>query len=127
MSPAPADWVGNSRSEEVSITSANVNDGKAVPDALPEIPGEVFADSAYRGNHFAADRINEKMVGLERRKKELETFLSTATEPPPLLHPEMRPSTAPASANCTWRYRLMGKGSGWRRRRRYARSSTPWC
>jgi site-specific DNA recombinase len=37
----------------------------------------------------AADRINEKMVALERRKKELESFLSTATEPPPLLHPEM--------------------------------------
>lgn len=38
--------------EEVSITSANINDGKAGPDALPETPGEVFADSAYRGNHF---------------------------------------------------------------------------
>jgi IS5 family transposase len=38
--------------EEVSITSANINDGKAGPDALPENPGEVFADSAYRGNHF---------------------------------------------------------------------------
>ncbi len=37
----------------------------------------------------AADRINYKMVALERRKKELESFLSTATEPPPLLHPEM--------------------------------------
>lgn len=38
--------------EEVSITSANINDGKASPDALPDNPGEVFADSAYRGNHF---------------------------------------------------------------------------
>jgi transposase, IS5 family len=38
--------------EEVSITSANINDGKAGPDALPDNPGEVFADSAYRGNHF---------------------------------------------------------------------------
>ena len=38
--------------EEVAITSANINDGKAGPDALPENPGEVFADSAYRGNHF---------------------------------------------------------------------------
>ena len=38
--------------EEVSITSANINDGKAGPGALPENPGEVFADSAYRGNHF---------------------------------------------------------------------------
>ncbi|WP_198147425.1 transposase [Sphingobium chungbukense] len=38
--------------EEVSITSANINDGKAGPDALPENPGEVFADSAYRGYHF---------------------------------------------------------------------------
>ncbi|MFC4595647.1 IS5 family transposase [Sphingobium tyrosinilyticum] len=38
--------------EEVSITSANINDGKAGPDALPDNPGEVFADSAYRGNYF---------------------------------------------------------------------------
>jgi len=38
--------------EEVSITSANINDGKVGPDALPENTGEMFADSAYRGNHF---------------------------------------------------------------------------
>jgi hypothetical protein len=36
----------------VSITSANINDGKAGPQALPDNPGEVFADSAYRGAHF---------------------------------------------------------------------------
>lgn len=34
------------------MTSANINDGKAGPEALPDNPGEVFADSAYRGNHF---------------------------------------------------------------------------
>lgn len=38
--------------EEVSVTPANINDGRAGPDALPHNPGEVFADSAYRGNHF---------------------------------------------------------------------------
>lgn len=38
--------------EEISITSANINAGKAGPEALPDNPGEVFADSAYRGNHF---------------------------------------------------------------------------
>lgn len=38
--------------EEIAITPANVNDGRAGPDALPDHPGEVFADSAYRGNHF---------------------------------------------------------------------------
>jgi IS5 family transposase len=38
--------------EEVAITSANINDGRAGPEALPDNPGEVFADSAYRGNHF---------------------------------------------------------------------------
>jgi len=38
--------------EEVAITPANVNDGKAGPDALPDNPGEVFADSAYRGRPF---------------------------------------------------------------------------
>ena len=32
--------------EEIAITPANVNDGKAGPDALPNDPGEVFADSA---------------------------------------------------------------------------------
>lgn len=37
--------------EQISITSANINDGKAGPEALPDNPGEVFADSAYRGNH----------------------------------------------------------------------------
>ena len=40
--------------EEVAITAANVNDGKAGPEALPDDPGDVFADSAYRGNHFGA-------------------------------------------------------------------------
>lgn len=38
--------------EEIAITPANVNDGKAGPDALPDHPGQVFADSAYRGRHF---------------------------------------------------------------------------
>lgn len=38
--------------EELSVTSANINDGKAGPEALPDNPGEVFVDSAYRGNHF---------------------------------------------------------------------------
>ncbi len=38
--------------EEIAVTAANINDGKAGPDALPDHPGEVFADSAYRGSHF---------------------------------------------------------------------------
>lgn len=38
--------------EEVSVTPANINDGRAGPEALPDDPGEVFADSAYRGNRF---------------------------------------------------------------------------
>jgi IS5 family transposase len=38
--------------EKVSVTPANVNDGRAGPDALPDHPGDVFADSAYRGSHF---------------------------------------------------------------------------
>jgi IS5 family transposase len=40
--------------EEVSVTPANINDGRAGPDALPDAPGEVFADSAYRGSHFSS-------------------------------------------------------------------------
>lgn len=38
--------------EEIAVTPANINDGRAGPDALPDNPGEVFADSAYRGSHF---------------------------------------------------------------------------
>ena len=38
--------------EEIAVTPANINDGRAGPDALPDDPGEVFADSAYRGSHF---------------------------------------------------------------------------
>jgi transposase, IS5 family len=38
--------------ERVSVTPANINDGRAGPDAVPDNPGEVFADSAYRGPHF---------------------------------------------------------------------------
>src|SRR5690606_6107001 len=38
--------------EKISVTPANVNDGRAGPDALPDDPGEVFADSAYRGSYF---------------------------------------------------------------------------
>jgi len=32
--------------ERISVTPANVNDGRAGPEALPDDPGEVFADSA---------------------------------------------------------------------------------
>jgi transposase, IS5 family len=38
--------------KELAITPANVNDGKAGPDALPDQLGEVFAYSAYRGETF---------------------------------------------------------------------------
>jgi IS5 family transposase len=38
--------------EKVSVTPANVNDGRAGPEALPDDPGDVFADSAYRGPYF---------------------------------------------------------------------------
>jgi IS5 family transposase len=41
---------------EIAVTPANINDGKAGPAALPNTPGEVFADSAYRGNHDDAVR-----------------------------------------------------------------------
>lgn len=38
--------------EVVSVTPANVNDGREGPSVLPDDPGDVFADSAYRGQHF---------------------------------------------------------------------------
>ena len=40
--------------ETVAVTPGNVNDGRAGPSVLPEVVREVFADSAYRGPHFAA-------------------------------------------------------------------------
>jgi transposase, IS5 family len=39
--------------EELAITPGNVNDGRAGGAALPDNPGEVYADSAYRGPIFA--------------------------------------------------------------------------
>jgi len=38
--------------EVVSVTPASVNDGRQGPAVLPDDPGDVFADSAYRGKHF---------------------------------------------------------------------------
>ena len=40
--------------EELTVTPGNVHDGRAGGAALPEDPGEVFADSAYRGEVFSA-------------------------------------------------------------------------
>ena len=40
--------------EKISVTPANVNDGHAGPAALPDHPGQVFADSAHRGAHFGS-------------------------------------------------------------------------
>ena len=40
--------------EEIAITPANVHDGKAGGEALPDDPGQVFADSAYSGETFRA-------------------------------------------------------------------------
>jgi site-specific DNA recombinase len=42
----------------------------------------------------AAERINEKMVWLERCKKDLQAFLRDVEEPPPILHPILHPSMA---------------------------------
>ena len=38
--------------EKVCITPANVNDGRAGCDVVPDNPGQVYADSAYRGPRF---------------------------------------------------------------------------
>ena len=40
--------------EELAVTPGNVHDGRAGGDALPDEPGDVYADSAYRGQRFAA-------------------------------------------------------------------------
>ena len=38
--------------EKAGVTPANVNDGKAGCDMVPDDPGDVYADSAYRGSRF---------------------------------------------------------------------------
>ncbi|WP_206066360.1 transposase, partial [Novosphingobium sp. ERN07] len=40
--------------ERISVTPANVKDGRAGPVALPDDPGEIFADRAYLGSHFGS-------------------------------------------------------------------------
>jgi hypothetical protein len=40
--------------EELSVTPGNVHDGRAGHGALPDDPGAVYADSAYRGSAFAS-------------------------------------------------------------------------
>ena len=47
------------RVEKIAVTPANVNDGRAGPDALPDDPGVVFADSAYQGYRFG-DAVRDK-------------------------------------------------------------------
>lgn len=37
--------------EESSVTSDNINDGKAGPGPLPDNPSDMFAETAWRGNH----------------------------------------------------------------------------
>lgn len=38
--------------EKIVVTPANINDGKAGPDVLPDEPADVYAERAYRGSHF---------------------------------------------------------------------------
>ena len=40
--------------ERVAVTPANVNDGKAGCDIVPDDSGDVYADSVYRGPRFRA-------------------------------------------------------------------------
>ncbi len=40
--------------ESLTVTPGNVHDGRAGGAALPEDPGEVFADNAYRGEVFGS-------------------------------------------------------------------------
>ncbi len=40
--------------EQLAVTPGNVHDGNHGESALPSDPGEVYADSAYRGRRFAA-------------------------------------------------------------------------
>jgi IS5 family transposase len=42
--------------EELTVTPGNVNDGRAGGEVLPDDPGDVYADSAYRGTPFATQQ-----------------------------------------------------------------------
>lgn len=51
--------IGAALIETLRTTTANINDGKAGKEIIPDEPGDVFADSAYRGAPFkkaVADR-----------------------------------------------------------------------
>lgn len=65
--------------EEVSVTSANINDGKAVFGALPYNPGGAFAGNADRGNHFRC-RACERRHTPDRRHRHL-TWPRLASHP----------------------------------------------
>jgi IS5 family transposase len=45
---------GTALVEELAVTPGNVHDGRAGGAALPDDPGEVFADSVYRGEVFGS-------------------------------------------------------------------------
>ena len=48
---------------------------------------DTLVDLILKGG--AADRLNEKMVKLERRQKDLKAFMVEADDPPPLMHPNI--------------------------------------
>lgn len=77
--------------EKISVTPANVNDGRAGADALPDDPGEVFADSAYRGPHFA-DAVRAK--GGTSRIVATSVWAKTQEEATAWLMPGTSPSIA---------------------------------
>ncbi len=81
--------------EEIAITSANINDGRPSQGALPDDPGEVFVDSAYRDSHFhdavrAKGRVPHIVATGTWGRDEAET-LQKLTE----YHPAGRMSVAP--------------------------------
>ncbi|WP_234717133.1 transposase [Ensifer adhaerens] len=73
--------------EEIAVTPANINDGKAGPDALPDNLGEVFADSAYRGNHFGDAVERQGCNATHRRQRHVGTGRSRNTGTPQGMEP----------------------------------------
>lgn len=70
---------------EIAVIPANVNDGRADSDALPHNLGEVFADGAYRGNHFGdavRPRVEPRIVATGMwARDEAETLAAKGTKP----------------------------------------------
>ena len=91
--------------EEVAVTPGNAHDGRNGEAALPDNPGDVFADSAYRGSVFrdavrarAAQRVSPSPMSGPRARRRLIKNLSLGTARSTRSAAASRKSSAPGNA-----------------------------